>query len=255
MLEKKEFPILEFDPNPAAKIKPSAYIARQDVPKTCVISFFGDVIQQKLEQGLLHQLAIHHTSFQRLPVYKATVQNKCVGLVQGFFGAAGAARQLEDLIAMGFEQFIVCGGAGVLQKDIQVGYLVLPNAAVRDEGVSYHYVAPAREIACDPYALAVMEGKLKSEGVPYICGKTWTTDAPYRETDEKIALRAAEGCVTVEMETAAFFAVAQFRQVPLGVVLYGGDDVSGTAHDSRRWNKGGNRTQLVDLCLETVLLL
>ena len=71
--------------------------------------------------------------------------------------------------------------------------------------------------------------------VPHRVGKTWTTDAPYRETAAKIAKRKEEGCITVEMEAAAMMAVAQFRGVVLGQVLYGGDDLSGNEWDNRSW--------------------
>ena len=69
----------------------------------------------------------------------------------------------------------------------------------------------------------------------YVHYKTWTTDAFYRETEDKVALRVSEGCVTVEMEAAAFYAVAKFRNVILGQILFGGDDLSGVEWDSRRW--------------------
>ncbi len=61
-------------------------------------------------------------------------------------GAAGSAAFLEELIAYGFKKFIVCGGAGVLRKDIAVGHLIIPISAIRDEGVSYHYLARAEEV-------------------------------------------------------------------------------------------------------------
>ena len=73
--------------------------------------------------------------------------------------------------------------------------------------------------------------------VPYVLGKTWTTDAIFRETPAKVQLRRSEGCLTVEMEAAAFFAVAQFRGVIFAQMLYGGDDVSGAEWDARGWNK------------------
>lgn len=66
----------------------------------------------------------------------------------GCLGAAGAAYELEQLIALGCKKFIVCGGAGVLQKDIFVGNIIIPCTAVRDEGLSYHYIKPSREISC-----------------------------------------------------------------------------------------------------------
>ena len=247
MLQKNIFPILEFDPDVPAKIEPSKLIEKKDVPKACVITFFGEVIQHKLEAGLLKEFEAFRSG---KPIYETLVGGQRVGLAPGYVGAPGAAVQLEELIAMGFEKFIVCGGAGVLRRDIQVGHLVLPYAAVRDEGTSYHYIEPSREVECGKHALSVIENQLEQENLPYIKAKTWTTDAPFRETEEKIALRASEGCVTVEMEAAAFFAVAQFRNVVLGQILYGGDNLDGDEWDSRQWHgRADIRGNLVDLCL------
>src|SRR5260370_16655149 len=83
-----------------------------------------------------------------------------------------------------------------------------------------------REVGADPRALAAIEKTLKRNGVDYIVGKTWTTDAIYRETRARVNARKREGCLTVEMEAAAFFAVAQFRRVQFGQILYGGDALS-----------------------------
>lgn len=256
MLTKNIYPILEFDSNIQAKIEPLKIIEKKDVPKACVITFFSEVIEQKLEQGLLKQIAVFKTETVKLPIYETVINNERIGLVVGFLGSAGSAGQLEELIAMGFEKFIVCGGAGVLKKDIQIGHIVLPFSAVRDEGVSYHYIEPSREVDCNQHALSIIEKQLIKENIPFIKAKTWTTDAFYRETNDKIALRLSDGCVTVEMEAAAFFAVSKFRNVVLGQILYGGDDLSGNEWDSRQWNSRGDiRKNLVDFCMNTVLLL
>jgi NDP-sugar pyrophosphorylase family protein len=86
-------------------------------------------------------------------------------------------------------------------------------------------------------AVAAIERTLHAHNVPYVLGKTWTTDAIFRETPAKVQLRKSEGCLTVEMEAAAFCAVAQFRGVTFAQMLYGGDDVSGIEWDERAWNK------------------
>jgi len=171
-------------------------------------------------------------------------------------GAPLAAGVLEELIAMGCEAFVVCGGAGVLRQDVVVGHPVIVTAAVRDEGTSYHYMAPTREVAAEPGPVAALEGVLRRYGVAYLKGKTWTTDAFYRETAGRVALRREEGCLTVEMEAAALLAVARFRGVALGQLLYGGDDVSGTEWDSRRWQERGSvRERLFWLAAEACLAL
>ncbi len=83
--------------------------------------------------------------------------------------------------------------------------------------------------------MAALKAALERAGLPYRLGKTWTTDAPYRETPDLIAARRAEGCLVVEMEAAALLAVAEFRGVTLGQVVYGGDDLSGEQWDHRAW--------------------
>lgn len=84
-------------------------------------------------------------------------------------------------------------------------------------------------------ALKSIEDVLTDQNVNYVLGKTWTTSSFYRETTEKVKLRREEGCLTVEMESASFFAVAGFRGLEFAQILYGGDDVSGEFWDKRNW--------------------
>ena len=136
---------------------------------------------------------------------------------------------------MGCRAFVVCGGAGALRPEVTRGHLVVVESALRDEGTSHHYAAPSRYIPADPTATSILMETLVEHGIPFIAGRTWTTDAFYRETPGKIAARRQEGCVTVEMEAAALAAVAAFRGVPLAQILYGGDDLSGETWDRRSW--------------------
>ena len=90
-------------------------------------------------------------------------------------------------------------------------------------------------------------------GIPFTTGKTWTSDAIYRETPDMIELRRNEGCITVEMEAAAFFAVSKYYNIPLAQLLYAGDDVSGEVWDSRNWNTQKNiRYNLITSAIEIV---
>ena len=256
MIEKKDYPILEFDSNKQSVIEPHKVIAPADIPDCCVITFFRDVIEAMSAEGKLFQIASLKSETVTIPIYETTCTGKKICLAQGFVGAPGAAANLEEMIALGIKKFIVCGGAGVLRKDIAAGHLILPNAAVRDEGTSYHYAAPSREMKADEYALKVIEAELKKRGISYIDGKTWTNDAFYRETKDKVAKRLEEGCLCVEMEASAFMAVAQFRGVTLGQILYGGDDVSGDEWDSRKWQSRGDiRRSLTELSMEICLKL
>ena len=128
----------------------------------------------------------------------------------------------------------------MLQPEIAVGHVMVPVTAVRDEGTSYAYVPPAAEIEANPRVLHSMASTLEGMRVDYRTVKTWTTDAIYRETVERARLRKAQGCVVVEMETAAFMAVAQFRGVEFGQLLYAGDSVHEDGWDNRQWEKREN---------------
>jgi uridine phosphorylase len=136
---------------------------------------------------------------------------------------------------MGCSKFVACWGCGVLDSAIAMGHVLVPHSAVRDEGMSYHYLPPSREVEASGRAVSAIEATLKANGVDYLPVKTWTTDALYRETPARVKRRREEGCLCVEMEAAAFFAVAQFRGVEFGQLLYGGDDLGGDAWDNRGW--------------------
>ena len=104
--------------------------------------------------------------------------------------------------------------------------------------------------------IKAIEGVLGQHGVKYVLGKTWTTDAPYRETPQKIELRRSEGCLTVEMECAAFFAVAKFRNVEFAQLLYGGDDLTSDEWDGRGWRRReSTREKLFWLAVEACVQL
>ena len=255
-MKKEEYPILEFDDTRVAKIEPSLSHKKTEGYEYCVITFFREVLESMEKEGRIKAVKYLDCETVDIPIYEMEHMGKKVHLSLGYVGAAGSAAFLEELVAIGFNKFIVCGGAGVLRRDIAVGHLVVPVSAVRDEGVSYHYLAPAREVECNPEVVAKIEEHFNKYGIAYIKARTWTTDAFYRETEKKVELRKAEGCVTVEMEAAAFFAVAKFRNVKLGQILYGGDDLSGADWDNRKWhNRDDIRKNLVDISIKICISL
>jgi len=252
---EREFPILEFDPAAEAIFEPSHIVTPSGrAPEHCVVCFFQDVIAQLRDDGRAREIDFMHSEIGSHPLYEIEHNAQRLALFHPGVGAPLAACLLEEVIAHGCRKFIACGGAGVLDTEIAVGQIIVPDCAVRDEGTSYHYLPPSREVAATPEAVAAIETTLARHGVPYRTGKTWTTDAIYRETRARMALRKAEGCLTVEMEAATFFAVAQFRGVQFGQLLYGGDDLSGE-WDSRDWTTHTVREKLFWLAADACLML
>ena len=249
-------PILEFDPDPHAILNPQAARLNEPLPAHCVLCFFQEVIDQMAADGQLKKIGRLKSEIGDNPLYILEVEGQRVLVVHPGVGAPLAVGFLEEIIGMGGQYFIACGGCGVLDKEIAAGHPVILRAAVRDEGTSYHYLPPAREVEAHPLAVTALETVLRSSGVAYLVGKTWTTDALYRETPARRLTRLNEGCQVVEMEAAAFFAAARFRQVVFGQLVYGGDLVVPDGWDGRGWNKrGDDRRLLFQLAVQACMRL
>lgn len=243
-----DVPLLEYDPQRDAVIEPTRVVAPMRIAPACVLCFFQEVIGRWEAGGSLRLVTHLTTTIGRHAVYEWRDGDQAITLVHPGLGAPLAVIMLEELIALGCRSFVVCGGAGVLDKAVAAGHLLVPTAAVRDEGTSYHYLPPAREVTIDASAVRAITTTLAAASVPFRLTKTWTTDAVYRETAERVSARKAEGCLVVEMEVAALAAVARFRNVPLGAILYGGDDVSGLTWDRRAdFDRAAAREALVRL--------
>lgn len=252
MILKGNYPICEFDTSKNPIIQPANFLAKS-LPEKCVITFFRKELERFVADNALPVIGHLNSEVVDLPIYEYHYGTDSLCIAMAFCGAPGAAVTLEELHAMGCEKFIICGGAGALAKDSRVGEIIVPVSAVRDEGTSYHYIEPSREIECHQEAVETVVSCLKQMGIPFTTGKTWTTDAIYRETPDMIALRRNAGCLTVEMEAAAFFAVSRYYHIPLAQLLYAGDDVSGEAWDSRNWNMQKDvRYRLISAAIEIV---
>jgi uridine phosphorylase len=248
------YPILEYDSTRQAYIEPSKVITPRDMPEHCVICYFHEVLEQVVAEHSARMLVENRWEDGPHPVYEIAYRDRRLAFYHPGVGAPLAGALLEEVIALGCRKFIVCGGCGVLEEDIALGHSIIVSEAVRDEGVSYHYLPPGRVVKAHPLGVASLESTLNRHGIPYRVGKTWTTDAPYRETPNRIAKRRAEGCTVVEMEAAGMMAVAEFRAVTLAVILYGGDDLSGAEWDNRNWQSQADMRRdlfwlAVDACL------
>ena len=132
---------------------------------------------------------------------------------------------------------------------------MIPVSALRDEGTSYHYLPPSREVEISKAGINAIESALSQKNIPYWEVKTWTTDGFYRETVEMVQYRKEEGCQVVEMECSALAACAAFRDVIWGMILYTADSLAEVdRYDERNW--GGNAYEYaLILCMDSVLAI
>jgi uridine phosphorylase len=254
--EAAAIPLLEYDARRIAIIEPSRVIHPIDIAEHCVMCFFQEVIRELVGEGAsTRHVHTGRSEAGDYPVYEMDYGGRRLAVVSPGVGGPAAAARMELMIALGCRKFIVCGGAGTLDHSIAAGHIVVPDSAVRDEGASFHYLKPSREVAPTRRALAAIEAVLRENHHEYIRAKTWTTDAVYRETRTRMNRRRREGCVVVEMEAAAFFAVARFRRVECAQILYGGDSLAGRRWDARDWNRNAMRERLFHLAAAACLRL
>lgn len=252
MIKKEKYPILEFDPTREAIINPNMDLEVMEYHKL-IISFFKEAIEQLKEEKKIEFFKVIKGE-NDLVLYKFVDSD--VLLMHGMVGCPATAGYLDELIGFGITKVIFCGGGGVLDKNIDVGELLVVEGAIRDEGFSYHYVAPSRIIYTQDNVRKVITSYLESNQIPYIEGLVWTTDAFYRETKDMIQYRKEEGAKIVEMEQAGCIAVTQFRGIEYGAIIYGGDDVSQNKWDNRKWrSRNSIRYTLISICKEIVNLI
>ncbi|MBA2608428.1 MAG: nucleoside phosphorylase [Actinobacteria bacterium] len=246
----EELPLFEFDPDPVGVLDQWVTLAaaRDSIPPRAVLCFYSEILDSLPAEA--EQVGTLEAAHGLHPIWKLNRHGVDVAVFHPGVGAPLAAGFLEEAIVMGARKVVACGGCGTLSPEVGAGDIVVPTVAVRDEGTSYHYLPPSRTVDADPEGVAAAVALLEERKVPFVAGKVWTTDAIYRETRQKVERRRAEGCLVVEMEAAAFFAVARFRGIRFAQLLYGGDDLSGPEWDSRDWTVSPSRRLTFDLAVE-----
>ncbi len=227
--------LTEFDPTRSAVIDPAAIHAPvEDFPAVTVSCFSRQLFAALLELfekkriiGVVHMATALH------PVYEVIYKGRRFALFQSYVGEPGCVGVYEDVMAMGSKRLILFGNCGVLDKNIQDCGIIIPTAAIRDEGLSYHYAPASDTIPVNKKYRDLFQEVLKERGIPYVEGVTWTTDAMYRETRDKVARRRKQGAVCVEMECAGMQAVCDFRGTEFFQFLYAGDNLDSAVWDPR----------------------
>jgi uridine phosphorylase len=244
-------PILEFDPDRSALIDPYARKPLAGAPIAAVACHFPDLIDELCRDG---------EPLMRLPSMATLWKIDHDGVPLGVFypgqGASLAAVTVERVLAAGCRTIIACGGAGTLVAELPLGHVVIVESAVRDEGTSYHYLPPSREVDADADVVSTLKQVAEQADVAFTVGKSWTTDGFFRETPRKVAQRRDEGCLVVDAESAALFAVAQFRSATIGQLLYAADDLSRGSWNEREWRSAETaRRTLFSLAATSALRL
>ena len=190
---------------------------------------FNDIVQkfESMEVGYLKC-----ANFER-NVYIIRYNNTLLTFFMAGVGGPLLAGDIEELHAQGVKKFIIFGNCGVLDKNIEDCSIIIPTKGYREEGVSYHYVDASETIDMNPKYVDDFIDILNEYNFSYTKGYTWTTDAFYRETREKINYFKEKNVLCVEMEGTTIAAVCKYLDVDYFTFYYAGDNLDSTIWDKR----------------------
>ena len=227
-----------FDDKSEAKINP---IINEKAPKVdaCIITFSNIIEEYVLNNYRCDKIGKFKFATGTTPIYEIMFNRKTFAFYKTYVGAPACVGTIEDTLSqIKTNKYIVFGGAGCLNKEIAHGKVMIPTEAYRDEGTSYHYAKAHDYIKiknCD-----IVAEFMKLNDIPYIKGKTWTTDSFYRETINNIQKRKNDGCISVEMECSAIQAMCNFRNLEFYTFFTSGDLL-----DAPKWDERHKKGEIV----------
>jgi uridine phosphorylase len=188
-------------------------IASSAIPEICVLDPDGDILRSLLARGEAHihpGWACYHTQLHAFS--RGGID---FGIVGCAVGASFAVLIAEEMFASGCKLLISVTSSGQIVPICPPPYFIIIDRALRDEGTSYHYMAASDYSHADNRLIAALDGAFENFAVPVLTGATWTTDAPFRETQAAIDAMVKKDLMAVEMEAAALYAFAQVRKKPV----------------------------------------
>jgi len=197
-------------------VRRSREIPNGSVPPVCILEFDGDLTDGLVRDGIakiFEPWACFHTS-----MFAMDLEGVACGIIARTIGGPYAVLIAEQLQAAGAKLIVGLTSAGRVSPDLPLPCIVVATSAIRDEGTSYHYLPPDREVACGSPVVPLLERELNMTGWAVRPGKVWTTDAPYRETTTQLKKWAREGVLAVEMQAASLFAFGVARQATVALV-------------------------------------
>jgi uridine phosphorylase len=210
-------------------------IGTEELPRICFLEFDGDLTDWLVDQGIavkVRSWACFHTT-----MFSLTLAGVNCGVIGRTIGGPYAVLIAEQLHAAGVGLIIGLTSAGRVDPDLPLPSLVVATSAIRDEGTSYHYLSPGKEVACPAQVTMPIVRELFRAGFAVQAGNVWTTDAPYRETGNQLARWAGEGVLAVEMQAASLFAFATVRKANVAVVARVSNAID---HEGSQFDTGSN---------------
>ena len=217
-------------------------ITANKIPEVCILDPDGDI-----EEYVIHTYhakqnkawACYHTK-----LIEFDYENQKIGIIGRAVGASFAVLLAEQLFASGCKLLVSMTSSGQLVQPMEPPYFILIEKAVRDEGTSYHYLPPSTFSLLKKDLIEKLNGAFEDQSIKIFTGSTWTTDAPYRETEEAINYYRSIGIHAVEMEAAALYAFAEARNNDVICFAHVTNQMAQTEGDFEKGEHNGSKDAL-----------
>ena len=262
MAEDTRTPLLEHEPSEtpvftAANLLEAARIRKGlpkvSVPAGCLLDFDGELVRHLADTGRAVEDSAWPCFHTRL--FRWRKGSAQYGVIGGTIGAPFAVLVAEELFAIGCRALVSISSAGLVAERFAPPFILLVDRALRDEGTSCHYMPPGRYVDADPPLIAAVRDRMDGLSVPVHTGPSWTTDAPFRETKNLIALRRMEGIVSVEMEAAALLTLGKVLNRSVVCLAHVTNTMATRAEDFEKGGETGleEALKVCELALEAAL--
>lgn len=182
----------------------------QDIGATVILTPLG-----KLFEGLKRKVSDLREFKGFLNVFTARHKRKTLSVIRISVGSPIASDATYFLKITQCKNIIYTGSIGALDKNIKVGDIIMPTAAVRGEGASkyhaeewYPAVASFRVLR---KAATIAEKRFSKLGVNVHYGLIYTTDSFAAETRDFLQKLEKRNIIGIEMETSAIFTIANLQ--------------------------------------------
>jgi len=249
--ENKWVPLLDHDPSEtpvftatnlleAARIQKG--LLKINVPAGCLLDFDGELVEHLAGTGMACEDSAWPCFHTRL--FRWQAGNTKYGVIGGTIGAPFAVLIAEELFSLGCRALVSISSAGLIDDRFTPPFFLLIERALRDEGTSYHYERPDRYAEADSSLVAAVQNRMTGLSIPIHTGPSWTTDAPFRETESIIASRRREGVVSVEMEAAALLTLGKVLGKPVVCLAHVTNTMATRTEDFEKGGETGKKDAL-----------
>lgn len=197
--------------------QPHIQCSKEDIARMIILPGDPARVDRAAEHLDEYKVVAYNREFKSI---KGKYKGMEVSIVSTGIGGSSACIALEELIACGGEYFIRIGSLGAYQNYINIGDLVIPEGAVREEGASRMYICDNYPAVADMEILLNLKKKAVELNYPHYIGIVRSHDSFYIDNeDEVVSYWSRKGVLGGDMETSALMTLGRLRGVKVGAVL------------------------------------